>query len=155
MELCAGGNMFGFKKGSYHREVVNKLGKSALAFEERFTFYVTNKGRALDGSTRQVLIPDWKKHVQDMQFLLGCINGGATATAPADGLYFDTIDDQAVEVWEKTVLVYSFIQRQPFRENLPALRALMHKFGRETNQGAIYFEFDGFAYQINEPYDPL
>jgi hypothetical protein len=84
--------------------------------------------------------------------LLGMINGGATAFPPAEGFWLDRKKGN-VEVWQRTVLIYSYVRgRDEFRAVIPDIRKFIYKFGRETNQGSIFFEFDGFAYEIEAPF---
>jgi hypothetical protein len=56
-------------------------------------------------------------------------------------------------IWESPVLVYSFIRPEGFIQSLPRLRELLHRMGRETNQGEMAFEFDGRFYRIRS-FDP-
>lgn len=49
---------------------------------------------------------------------------------------------------EKTTLMYTYICADRFEKNLIILREFLHRFGRETNQGEVVFEFDGKFYRI-------
>ncbi len=79
---------------------------------------------------------DW---VEEALALLSEINGGATATAPVEGAWEN---DAGILIREQTVLVYSFVKADAFIENLARIRDLLHRFGRETGQGEVAFEFD-------------
>jgi len=67
---------------------------------------------------------------------------------PAEGGWFD--EDNERPIWERTVLVYTYIKPDKFRILLPKLRELLHQFGRDTNQGEVGFEFDCRFYRIRE-----
>lgn len=58
------------------------------------------------------------------------------------------MSDSGVIVWEKPVLIYTFIRPDVFRQSLPQLRAFLHRMGRETHQGEVAFEFDGRFFRI-------
>jgi len=51
-------------------------------------------------------------------------------------------------IWEKTTIIYTYIYSDKFEENIRLFREFLHRFGRETNQGEIVFEFDGRFYRI-------
>jgi hypothetical protein len=109
-----------------------------------FSVYVPNKDRAGNEIGNQ------RKWVLDFIRLLSEINGGATAMPPVEGGWRD---DAAQVVWENPVVVYSFIRPDDFIANLPQIRHLLHRMGRETDQGEIAFEFDGRFYRIRA-FDP-
>lgn len=49
------------------------------------------------------------------------------------------------------MIVYSFVaDPDRFLEHVPELRALLHRMGRETNQGEIAFEFDDRFFRIRQ-----
>ena len=136
---------------SFREYTAASLGATA-AFGERFTLYVPNKGRSENDQDKQTELPDWESWIRRAVDLLAKINGGATAAAPATGLYIDKQRGDE-EVWERTAVVYSFVDRQAFRKHIGEVREFIHEFGRETRQGAVFFEFDGFAYEVNPPYN--
>ncbi len=141
----------------YHQEVLKALVGGSIPYAERFTIYFPNKGRAKDNE-QQVLLADWNSWVRRVLDLLGMMNGGATASAIASGFYLDKRNDAAgkeltEKVWEKTILVFTHTKRDPFKAGLQEIHDFLHEFGRETNQGGVMFEFDGFVYEIKPPYD--
>ena len=77
--------------------------------------------------------------------LLDGIGGGVTAL-PA-----------ALAMWggkeENTVIVYCHMDDETFDDNKFIIRAFLHAFGRDTNQGEVLAEFGSAAFFINE-YDP-
>jgi hypothetical protein len=77
--------------------------------------------------------------------LLARIGGGVTILPPVEGGW---VDDSGEIVWERPVLVYTFIRPTEFRDLLPRLREFLHRLGRETRQGEVAFEFDGRFYRI-------
>jgi len=61
--------------------------------------------------------------------------GAATAMPPADGAWLNPETDRLV--LENVVLVYTFVDPDRFEQRLTALRRLLHRLGRETNQGRL------------------
>jgi hypothetical protein len=73
-----------------------------------------------------------RRWVLDALRLLSESNGGATAI-PVEGGW---LNDEGQIILEHPVIVYSFVSRpDAFVQQLPRLRALLHRLGRETNQG--------------------
>ena len=50
---------------------------------------------------------------------------------------------------ERTTLVYTYVDPDRFERNFATLREFLHRFGRETNQGEVVFEFDGELFRIS------
>ena len=96
--------------------------------------------------------------VKKAQKVLSIIGGGSTTMPPADGTWLDPrkkIDnpEKLLDidlVWEKTTIVYTYIQPDKFENNLLLLRKFLHSFGRETNQGEVVCEFDGQFFRISK-----
>lgn len=118
---------------------------------QQLTLYIPNKDKI--GNEIENL-QDW---IKEARKLLTIIGGGATALPPADGSWLspenkieDVTDlkDEDV-IWEKTTIIYTFIKADSFVNNLKPLREYLHRFGRETNQGEVVFEFDGKFYRIS------
>jgi len=63
------------------------------------------------------------------------------------------MNDEAQLVWEETRIVYCFIHSEQLVAKRTALREFLHRFGRETNQGEVVAEFDGWFYRIKR-FDP-
>jgi hypothetical protein len=97
-------------------------------------------------------------NTKEAKKLLTLIGGGATAMPPSDGTWLnpekhiESIDELKDEdiIWEKTTIIYTFIDIDKFVKNLNSVRKFLHKFGRETNQGEVVFEFDGKFYKIDK-----
>lgn len=69
------------------------------------------------------------------------IAGGATLLPPAQGVW-NPEDGETVR--EDTSVIYSFIRDWPkFAANVRRLRAFLHTFGQQTNQGEVMVEFTG------------
>ena len=115
------------------------LGADSGVSTQCFTVYVPNKDR--NGQE----IGNQRKWVLEFIRLLCELNRGATAMPPVEGGWVNTEDEI---VWDGPVVVYSFVRPEPFLSNLPRLRELLHRMGRETNQGEVAFEFDGKFYRI-------
>ncbi|MBX9583052.1 MAG: hypothetical protein K2X87_22325 [Gemmataceae bacterium] len=109
-----------------------------------FTVYVPNQDR--DG----VEIGTQRKWVLEAIRLLTELNGGATAMPPAEGAWRS---GEGRVVWEHPVVVYSYIDPEPFHAALSRVREFLHRMGRETNQGEVAFEFCDKFYLIRK-YDP-
>jgi hypothetical protein len=125
------------------------LGKELGATEEpsaqRLTLYVPNKDCA------GALIDDHEKWTQEAQGLLTAIGGGATAFPPVDGTWRKP---DGSDLWEQTRIIYTYVDPDRLVENMPGLRAFLHRFGSQTNQGKVVFEFDGWFWSIDN-FDPV
>lgn len=118
---------------------------------QQLTLYIPNK----DKNGKEVTnIHVW---IKEARKLLTFIGGGATALPPADGTWLSPenkvetavdLKDEDV-VWEKTTIIYSYIKTDSFLNSLGALRNFLHRFGRETLQGEVAFEFDGTFFRIS------
>jgi hypothetical protein len=124
------------------------LGKELGATEEpsaqRLTLYIPNQDR--DGKP----IAGHGNWTSAAQGLLTEIGGGATAFPPVDGTWRKP--DGSV-LWEQTRIIYTYVDPDRLVANMTRLRAFLHQFGRETNQGEVVVEFDGWLWRINQ-YDP-
>ncbi len=124
------------------------LGKELGATEEpaaqRLTLYIPNKDR------QDQVIAEHDKWVKEAQELLTAIGRGATAFPPVDGTWEKP--DGSV-LWENTRIIYTFIDPDRLAANLTRLREFLHRFGRDTNQGEVKFEFDGWLWTIAS-FDP-
>ena len=92
-----------------------------------------------------------RKWVLEAAALLANIGGGVTIMPPTEGGWYDPESD--VIIWERPVVVYTYIKPDLFLQHLPTLRRFLHRLGRETRQGEIAVEFDGRFYRITD-YDP-
>lgn len=124
------------------------LGKELGAREEpsvqRLTLYIPNKDRVGE------LINQYEKWTNEAQELLTEIGGGATAFPPVEGTWRKP---DGSNLWEQTKIIYTYIHPDKLKANLLRLRTFLHRFGRETNQGEVVFEFDGWFWKIDQ-YDP-
>jgi hypothetical protein len=122
---------------------------------QQLTIFIPNK----DKNGKEV--KNFHFWVKEAQKILSIIGGGATTMPPADGTWLDPEKDIAkLEklkdedlVWEKTTILYTYIQPHRFEKNLNLLREFLHRFGRETKQGEVVCEFDGEFFRISK-YDP-
>lgn len=90
---------------------------------------------------------DQRRWVLEAARLLAEIGGGVTIMPPVEGGW---VSNSGTVIWEKPILVYTYIDPDSFVNTLPRLREFLHKLGRETNQGEVAFEFDGTFYRIRE-----
>ena len=110
------------------------------ARDQRFSIYIPNK----DKSGHKI---DQAKWVDKTLRLLSGICGGATAMPPIRGAW---LNDQSGElVIEEPVLVYTFIQPEPFARRLNEIVRLVQEIGKETNQGQMAIEFNHTFYLID------
>ena len=88
---------------------------------------------------------DHDRWVKEAQELLTLIGKGATAFPPVDGTWEKP--DGSV-LWEMTRIIYTFVDADRLAANMAQLREFLHRFGRDTNQGKVRFEFDGWLWTI-------
>lgn len=117
------------------------LGASDQTSPQVLTLYIPNKDKnGLEFGTQ-------RKWVLEAAEILAKIGGGVTIMPPVEGGWVDPL---GTIVWEHPIVVYSFIKPEAFIRNLPALRRFLHRLGRETNQGEVAVEFDGWFYRITD-----
>ena len=122
-------------------DIAKELGAVEGVWTQKLSLYVPDKDK--DGAE----IPDHERWVKAAREVLSRIGRGSMALPPGDG----TWEKEAGEIlWEKTTLVYCFVDPDRFEANVKNLRTFLHRFGRETNQGEVVVEFDGRFYHINE-----
>ncbi|OIP21578.1 hypothetical protein AUK22_11485 [bacterium CG2_30_54_10] len=117
------------------------MGASDETSVQVLTLYIPNKDRHNAEFGHQ------RKWVLEAAGLLARIGGGVTIMPPAEGGW---VDHAGGIIWESPVIVYSFVKPKLFSVSVPALREFLHRMGRETNQGEVAFEFDGWFYRITE-----
>lgn len=118
-----------------------KLGAEADVFTQKITLYIPNKDQD------DKVITDQEEWVRQARQLLTEMNDGATAFPPADGTWRT---DEGKILWESTRLVYSYIRTETFLDQLDRLTEFLHRFGRETNQGEVVFEFDKQFFRVKK-----
>lgn len=121
--------------------LAEEMGASEETSVQVLTLYIPNK------DCHNTEFGNQRKWVLEAARLLAKIGGGVTVMPPAEGGW---VDHSGGIIWESPVIVYSFIKPNLFVEQLPALREFLHRMGRETNQGEVAFEFDGWFYRITE-----
>lgn len=128
------------------------LGASILPSSQQLVLYIPNKDK--EGNK----IKQLSKWIKEAKRVLSIIGGGQTAMPPADGTWLQKdissikeLKDEDI-VWEKTIIMYTYIYPDKFEKNLNSLREFLHRFGRETNQGEVVFEFDGEFFRIQKYY---
>ena len=118
----------------------DELGATAPPSAQRLSLYVPNKD--CDGQ----VIAEYEAWCTEAQELLTAIGGGATAFPPVDGTW--KRPDGSV-LWERTTIMYTYVDAEKLTEKIGQLREFLHRFGRETNQGEVIVEFDGLLWRIN------
>lgn len=125
------------------------LGAAEGASTQQLTLYIPSRdknGGEVEG------IRTW---IREARKVLTIIGRGSTTMPPADGTWLRTDVDSMEELrdedvlWEKTALIYAYVDPDRLERNLSALRGFLHRFGRETNQGEVAFEFDGEFFRIS------
>ena len=122
-----------------------ELGATGEPAAQRLTLYIPNKDRS------DQVVADHPRWVKEAHELLTRIGRGATALPPVDGSW--ERPDGTV-LWEMTRIIYTFIDADRLAANLAGLRQFLHRFGRQSNQGEVKFEFDGWLWTISD-FDPL
>ncbi|MBL7130289.1 MAG: hypothetical protein ISS45_02625 [Candidatus Omnitrophica bacterium] len=126
------------------------LGATEASSIQQLTLYIPNK----DKDDREIKhIRTWIKEAQKVLTIIG---RGSTTMPPADGTWLKKDIDSMKKLkdedilWEKTTIIYTYINPDRFEKNLKSLREFLHRFGRETNQGEVAFEFAGEFFRIRE-----
>ena len=117
------------------------LGASEPASTEVLTLFIPSADQDGKPIRNQAL---W---VQKASALLAEIGGGVTIMPPVDGGW---LAPNGKIVWEKPILVYTYIRPDEFEARLPELRSLLHSMGRETRQGEIAVLFGDQFYRIRQ-----
>lgn len=89
-----------------------------------------------------------RKWILEAAGILEKIGGGFTIMPPTEGGWFN--EESGETIWENPVVIYTYIVADRFAEHLPELRELLHRMGRETNQGEVAVEFDGRFFRIGK-----
>ncbi|MBI5477981.1 MAG: hypothetical protein HY906_03950 [Deltaproteobacteria bacterium] len=118
------------------------LGADETTSVQRLTLYIHDKDK--DG----VEFGTQRRWVLEAAKLLTQMGGGATIMPPVEGTWLNK--STATVVWERPVLVYTFVQPDPFVGLLPDLRKFVRRLGRETNQGEVVVEFDGNLIRVTD-----
>lgn len=126
-------------------DLAGELGAAEAFSTQRLCLYIPDKDQ--DGSE----VHDYENWVKEAREILSRIGGGTTALPSADGTWEK---DNGEILWERTRLVYCFIDPDHFEANISNLRSFLHRFGRETNQGEVVVEFDGRFYRIKSYDEP-
>jgi hypothetical protein len=123
-------------------DLASVLGAEPEPSIQILALYIPDKDRAgvEDGSLRR-----W---VLDAAQLLAQMGGGVTILPPVEGGWYDDGNDRIV--WERPVILYTYVKPDVFVEKLPALRDFVHRLGRETAQGEVVVEFDRQLFRIRE-----
>jgi hypothetical protein len=122
-------------------DLAAELGTNGGISVQCLTVYIPDRDR--EGNE----VPNQRTWVLRAANVLARIGGGATIMPVTEGLW---LDDNGQVIQERTVLVYTFIRPDLFREMLPKLRTFLHSFGRETGQAEVAFDFDGRFYRIRK-----
>ena len=123
-------------------DLADLLGAHQGISHQVLTLYIPDKDRYGNEIGTQ------RKWILEAAHLLAHIGGGVTIMPPIEGGWFD--EENEVIIWERPVVIYTYIKPEPFVEHLGLLREFLHRMGRETNQGEVVIEFDGQFYRITQ-----
>ncbi|MCX5789832.1 MAG: hypothetical protein NTX64_15220 [Elusimicrobia bacterium] len=123
------------------RSIETALGSSYPKGSEPITVFVPDKDRA----GRRI---DQGRWTDEALRVLGRLFRGATAFPPGKGIWRD--DSRGGRLLEEiTVMVVAYVPRAELQKNLAALRAFLHRFGREAKQGEVGVIISGNYYGIS------
>lgn len=117
------------------------LGATGGVSVQCLTLYIPDRDR------EGIPLADQRGWVLEAAELLARIGGGVTIMPPVEGGW---VSESGTIVWERPVLVYTFIRPTDFRSLLPQLREFLHRLGKETRQGEVALEFDSRFYRIRK-----
>ena len=124
------------KKGMY-----SAIGATHPVGSEQITIFIPSKdqlGNAIDQDR-------WANEALET---LGQLFRGATAFPPGKGIWRDD-DKGGILLREITVMIISYVSKADLYKNLEKLRAFLHRFGREANQGEVGLIISGTYYGIS------
>lgn len=122
-------------------DLSEQLGANGGVSVESLTLYIPDRDR--DGNE----IGDQRRWVLEAARLLTTIGGGVTIMPPVEGGW---LNSQGEIIWEKPVLVYTFIDPDKFMAAVTELRRFLHALGNQTRQGEVAFELGERFYRITE-----
>lgn len=128
------------------RTVHAALGATRPVGGEQVTLFIPSKdrvGRAIDQGF-------W---TDEALTALALLFRGATAFPPGKGVWRDDARGGSL-LRELTVMVVSYTPTKEFRRSLPALRAFLHRLGREAEQGEVGMVVNGKYYGISTYDEP-
>jgi hypothetical protein len=123
-------------------DLAAELGAEPEAGIQILTLYIPDKDRT------GVEYGSQRRWVLDAAQLLAEIGGGVTILPPVEGGWYDASNDRIV--WERPVILYTYVKPDAFVDKLSALRDFVHRLGRETAQGEVVVEFDRQFFRIRE-----
>jgi hypothetical protein len=123
-------------------DIASSLGAEEAASKQVLTLYIPDRDRENNEIGTQ------RKWVLEAAELLVKIGGGVTIMPPTEGGWYD--EQNNVTIWERPIMVYTYVKTDQFIQLLPELRAFLHRLGRETNQGEVAVEFDQRFYRITK-----
>lgn len=125
-------------------DLVKDLGAAEEPAGDRLTLYIPNKDQT--GET----VKDHERWTKEAQELLTEIGDGATAFPPVNGTWRKP---DGSDLWEQTRMIYAYVDPDKLAANIRRLRIFLHRFGRETKQGKVVFEFANLFWSIDK-FDP-
>jgi hypothetical protein len=127
-------------------DIASQLGAQQDVSHQILTLYIPDKDR----HNKEIGVQ--RKWVLEAAELLIIMGGGVTIMPPTEGGWLD--EENNIIIWERPIIVYTYVKPDKFHKCLPQLREFLHRMGRDTNQGEIVVEFDGELHRITQ-YDVL
>jgi hypothetical protein len=124
----------------FELDVISEFGADEPSYSSRLGVYIPSH----DKNGRLVDQNPW---VDEIMSTLCRYFGGATALPPAKGIWRNPETD--VDIIDAPVYVYSYIKPAFIRDAFPALKDVLHRMGRETNQGAVAGDVDNQFFTIS------
>ena len=118
------------------------LGAEAEHGVQALTLYISDKDRT------GIEYGSQRRWVLDAAKLLAEMGGGVTILPPVEGGWFDPVHQTMI--WERPVILYTYVRPSAFLEKLPALRDFVHRLGKETAQGEVVVEFDRQFFRVTD-----
>lgn len=122
------------------RPIYSALGATLPVGSEQITLFIPDKDR--DGQAI-----DQAHWTDDALATLGRLFRGAIAFPPGKGVWRDDARGGTL-LREVTVMVTSYVPISELKRNLGQLRAFLHRFGREANQGEVGIVISGSYHAI-------
>jgi hypothetical protein len=128
-----------------------ELGARSDYLMQKLTIYFPSK----KGNLSKDPIENIEDYIEAAMHLLAKINLGVTRLPSGFGVWIDRQRAEETEARgeeltkhdldpEQTVLVYSYLTRpKVFKQRIREIRRFLHKFGRETQQDAVWVEYFG------------
>jgi len=118
------------------------FGASEAISVQQLSVYLPNCDKA--GS--EIEDEDMSIWIEEALRILSKIGGGASAVRDVLGAWLNPDNGELIR--EHTTIVYTYVDPEKLVDHVADLRAFIHQFGCDTNQGMMLFHLGGVAYRI-------